>query len=609
MKKVLLFLLISVMSIGLLTACGKTDDQDEKEVTEGTQDEANIESTMTVSLASEPDTIDPALNSAVDGATYIIHTFSGLVGYEQTEDGNLDLIADIAKELPEAEATDDGKVKYVFELKDDLKWSDGSDLTAHDLVYAWNRAADPMTAADYGYMFEVVDGYAELTELDADENIVNPDAKLNIEASEDGKTFTVVLPVDVPYFLELCAFPTYMPVKESVVEGNEAWATKAETYIGNGPYKAVTFTTSELVVQKNEHYHFADKIVPDEIVFAFNEDDTSLLANYQNGSYLFIDNVPVEEIPALRENHPDEFVTMGQLGTYYVSFNVNDEKFTDFDDEEKVKIRQALSLMIDRNYIVEELSQAGEIPANGFVAMGLTEPDGSEYIENNGPNRDGKGYFNVSKEDYAANSEEAIELLKEVAESSGAFTVTDEGEVSAEFPTLDYITNPTSLHEAIATYLQSAFAQYGINMTVATQEWGTFLNTRKEGNYSVARNGWLGDYNDPISFLDMWVSGSGNNDVQLGKGDHAEYAGYSYDGQDGLTWQESYDQIIAAVKAEKDPEKRFDLMHEAEDLLMSTGAICPIFYYTDIYMVSPKVQGGFASPLGYKYFMYAEVVE
>lgn len=595
MKKVLLFLLVSVMSIGLLTACGGTKNQ---EVT-----------TMMVSLASEPDTIDPALNSSVDGATYIIHTFSGLVGYEQTEDGNLELVADIAKELPEAEETDDGKVKYVFELKDDLKWSDGSDLTAHDLVYAWNRAANPLTAADYGYMFEVIDGYAEMTELDADENIVNPDAKLNIEASEDGKTFTVVLPVDIPYFLELCAFPTYMPVKENVVEGNEAWATSAETYIGNGPYKVVEFTTSELVVQRNEHYHFADKIVSDEIVFAFNEDDTSLLANYQNGSYLFIDNLPIEEIPALRENHPDEFKTMGQLGTYYVSFNVNDEKFTDFDEEEKVKIRQALSLMIDRNYIVEELSQAGEIPANGFVAMGLTEPDGSEYIENNGPNRDGKGYFSVVKEDYAANSEEAIVLLKEVAESSGAFTVTDEGEVSAEFPTLDYITNPSSLHEAIATYLQSAFAQYGINMTVATQEWGTFLNTRKEGNYSVARNGWLGDYNDPISFLDMWVTASGNNDVQLGKGDHAEYAGYSYDGQDGLTWQESYDQIIAAIKAEKDPETRFELMHEAEDLLMTTGAICPIFYYTDIYMVSPKIQGAFASPLGYKYFMYAEVTE
>ncbi|HHX55042.1 MAG TPA: peptide ABC transporter substrate-binding protein, partial [Clostridiales bacterium] len=169
MKKVLLFLLVSVMSIGLLTACGGTKNQEE--------------TTMTVSLASEPDTIDPALNSAVDGATYIIHTFSGLVGYEQTEDGNLELVADIAKELPEAEATDDGKVKYVFELRDDLKWSDGSDLTAHDLVYSWNRAADPMTAADYGYMFEVVDGYAEMTELDADENIVNPDAKLNIEAS------------------------------------------------------------------------------------------------------------------------------------------------------------------------------------------------------------------------------------------------------------------------------------------------------------------------------------------------------------------------------------------------------------------------------------------
>ena len=618
MKRILLLLLVSVMSIGLLTACGGSSDDGTKETeategTEGTEGASegsgDVETTMTVALASEPDTIDPALNSAVDGATYIIHTFSGLVGYEQQEDGTLELRADIAKELPEAEPTDDGKVQYVFELKDDLKWSDGSDLTAHDLVYAWNRAANPMTAADYGYMFEVIDGYAEVTELDDNDELVNPDAKLNIEASEDGKTFTVVLPVDVPYFLELTAFPTYMPVKEDVVEGNEAWATKAETYVGNGPYKAVEFTTSSLVVQRNEHYHFADEIVSDEIVFAFNEDDTSLLANYQNGSYLFIDNVPIEEIPALRENHPDEFVTTGQLGTYYVSFNVNDIKFDDFDVEETTKIRQALGLMIDRNYIVEELSQAGEIPANGFVAMGLTEPDGTEYIDNNGPNRDGEGYFSVDADDYAANSEQAIELLREVADSSGLFTVDEDGVVSDDFPVLDYITNPTSLHEAIATYLQSAFAQYGIDMTVATQEWGTFLNTRKDGDYSVARNGWLGDYNDPISFLDMWVSASGNNDVQLGKGDHAEYAGFSYDGQDGLTWAESYDQIIAAVKAEKDDEKRFELMHVAEDLLMSTGAICPIFYYTDIFMVSPSLEGAFASPLGYKYFMYASVTE
>jgi ABC-type oligopeptide transport system substrate-binding subunit len=142
-------------------------------------------------------------------------------------------------------------------------------------------------------------------------------------------------------------------------------------------------------------------------------------------------------------------------------------------------------------------------------------------------------------------------------------------------------------------------------MKIEVQEWGTFLNTRKDGNYSVARNGWLGDYNDPISFLDMWITKSGNNDCQFGKGDHASYAAYTYKGESGKTWADSYDKIIAEIKATKDPETRYSLMHDAEDILMSTGAICPIYYYTDIFMSSKDLKGYLVSPLGYKYFMYA----
>ena len=175
------------------------------------------------------------------------------------------------------------------------------------------------------------------------------------------------------------------------------------------------------------------------------------------------------------------------------------------------------------------------------------------------------------------------------------------------FPTITYITNDGTSHEAVAAYLQQVWGDYGITTKVETQEWATFLNTRKNGEYSVARNGWLGDYNDPISFLDMWITVSGNNDSQFGKDAHKDYKGYSYNGKDGLTWAESYDACIAAVKAETDPAKRFELMHDAEDILMSTGAICPIYYYTDIYMCSEKIDGFFSSPLGFKYFMYASV--
>ena len=220
MKKVLSLLLVAVMILGCmmsLTSCGQKSG-----------------GALTLNVGARPDTIDPALNSAVDGATYIVHTFTGLVGYEPDDEGKPQLVAQLAKELPKGVALEDGKTSYTFELRDDLKWSDGSKLDANDFVYSWNRAADPMTGADYAYMFEVIDGYADVADMyvtseDAEGNVVfekdadgNPKYKdgkkaLNVTASEDGKSLTVVLTVDVPYFHELCAFPAYLPVKKDVV--------------------------------------------------------------------------------------------------------------------------------------------------------------------------------------------------------------------------------------------------------------------------------------------------------------------------------------------------------------------------------------------------------
>lgn len=579
MKKSLALILAVVMVLCLgLTACTGNG---------GTQ----AKSEMTICVGPYPDTIDPALNSAVDGATYVIHAFAGLVGYEQAEDGSLKLVPDCAKAFPEAVETEDGKVSYTYELKDGLKWSDGSDLTAADFVWAWNRAIAPETAADYGYMFDCIDGYAE--------------GKLNVTASEDGKSLTIVLANDVPYFNELLAFPTYMPVKQSVVEGNDSWAIDAATYIGNGPYKVTEFTQGQMVMEKNEYYHNADAVKTDKIIWPFNEDDSSLYANFQNGSYLFIDSVPNDQIDAIEAQYPDEYKVTGQLGTYYVSFNVNDEALKDFTEVEKISIRKALGLLLERNYICSDIGKAGQVAANTFVPMGLTDVDGvTEFRANaNG----GNGYFSVDAADYEANCAEAIKLLADVAKSSGKFTV--DGDTVSGFPTLTYITNEGTSHEQIATYMKEVYETYGITMKIEVQEWNTFLDTRKKGDYSFARNGWLADYNDPISFLDMWLTESGNNDCQFGKDAHATYAGYSYDGKDGLTWAESFDVIIAKIKASKDPAERYELMHQAEDILMSTGAICPIYYYTDQFMCSTSIEGSFVSPLGYKYFMYAYVAE
>ena len=275
----------------------------------------------------------------------------------------------------------------------------------------------------------------------------------------------------------------------------------------------------------------------------------------------------------------------------------------------RAEIRNAISLLFDRNYIVEKIGQAGQVPASSFVAMGMTNPDGTQFYETAGHNEGYAGYYNVAADAYEDNFTQAIETLRKYYaydESTGKFT---------NFPTLTYLYNTSESHKAIGEYLQAAMSSVGINVQLENQEWNTFLNTRKEGNFSIARNGWVADYNDPICFLDMWVTKSGNNDVQFGKGVHKDLAIYSLDltpyGYDTKvengTWAETYDVLISDIKGCTDNENRYAMMHIAEDMLMSTGCIVPLYFYTDIYMLDDSVQGYFSNPLGYKYFMYSTV--
>ena len=274
----------------------------------------------------------------------------------------------------------------------------------------------------------------------------------------------------------------------------------------------------------------------------------------------------------------------------------------------EAEIRFALGLLFDRNYIVEKIAQGGQVPASSFVAMGMTDADGSEFYKNAGTSEDFNGYYDVSVEAYEDNYTQAYEILTKYYE------VDEQGKLT-NFPTLTYLYNTSDSHKAIGEYLQSALAAMGITMNLENQEWNTFLNTRKDGQYSIARNGWLADYNDPICFLDMWTTGSGNNDVQFGREAHGELAIYDMDltalGYDvkveNGTWAQTYDVIIPLIKTCTDNDTRYALMHIAEDLLMSTGAIVPLYFYTDLYMVDDTVEGFYANPLGYKYFNYTTV--
>ena len=370
-------------------------------------------STISVCLSSEPDTLDPALNSAVDGATLVAHLFSGLAKWAMDEDGNLEIVADCAEELTEGVVNADGTVTYTYTLKDGLKWSDGQPLTAADFEYAWQRAASVDLAADYGYMFEVVDGYDDIW---ADEPAA--DAKLNVEAVDD-KTLKVTLASAISYWNELLAFPTYFPVREDVVS-NEAWATDPSTYVSNGPYTMTGWShDSVITLTKNDNFYDASSVTMQEIKFYLSDDSNAMLSNFKTGEWQLIDDVPTNEIANLKKDYPTEFVVAGQIGTYYVCWNINKEilpsntTLTGVEAEKaRQEIRKAIGLLFDRNYICESISQAGEVPASSFVAMGMVNPDNTQFYKTAGHSSSYDGYYDVSAAAFAANCDAALKTLQ-----------------------------------------------------------------------------------------------------------------------------------------------------------------------------------------------------
>ena len=464
----------------------------------------NGSDTLRMYLASEPDKLDPALNSTVDGAILAINSFAGLFTY----DADQKQIPDLAESYT---VSDDG-LTYTFTLKDDLKWSNGDTLDASDFVYSWNRAVDPATASDYAYMFAPIKGYAEMTEMDADGNLVNPDATLAVTASEDGKTLTVELTTPTAYFLDLCAFPTYFPVYQEAVEaadpeGNNpgAWALDpGENFVCSGAYVLTEWNhNSSMVYEKNPNYHRADEVTIERQELMLSSDETAVFAAYNDGSLDFADGVPTAEIAGLEGN--PEYHVIGTLGTYYVSFNVNSPMFDGMSAEDAATLRKALSLFIDRDYIVTNIGQADQVPAGSFIPAGCSDGNGGEFKN--------KDYFDPSYEAFEDNVAKGIEMMESIG-----FKFDENGMLSSETPlSFTYLVNTPGSNVDVAVAIQSDMAAVGINMEVSEMEWNVFLNDRKNGNYDVARNGWLMDYNDPLNMLEMWTSDSGNNDCQFGR--------------------------------------------------------------------------------------------
>jgi oligopeptide transport system substrate-binding protein len=468
---------------------------------------------FTACIASAPKTIDPGLNSTVDGGTYDEHLFEGLYRwtYEGTyPDGGYKLTPGMAETAPTKVVNADKTVTYTYTIRSGLKWSDGTSLTAHDIERSWKRNVNSTTGSDYCYLFEAIVGGAD-AEGETDGK------SLSVTATDDTH-LTVNLVTDIAYWNELTAFPTFAPVPSNA-DKDGVWCTSANvsTFVCNGPMKISSFDTTSIVLVPNTNYHDTSIVKAEEVTFAFSDDSSAMLNSYKSGSYAFIDDVPVAQIDTLKASNPTEFFNVGQLGTYYICWNINSTVFDDVctTEDKREKFRKALGLLINRQYIIDSVAKGGQEAANGFVSAGLTDSDGStQWTAKNGPKGDGSGYYNAGKTtaEYKANVTEAITDLKSLG-----YTYNDSTSKFTNIPAFEYYYNTSDGHKAIGEAIQGMFAKYGITMTLSNADWATFVDTRKKGEYTVARNGWLADYNDPISYLDMWTTDSGNNDCQFGR--------------------------------------------------------------------------------------------
>ena len=543
---------VSAAALGL-AACGgsKSGSTATSGSTAGSTAGGTNTAGFTVQYGSNPETLDPALNSAIDASNTIITIFEPLLLINE----NNEVVGGQAESW---EASEDG-LTWTFTMRDGLKWSDGTDLTAKDFEYSFKRMANPDTAAPYAETcLGMIDGFDAAQAGD-------PDA-LNVKASDDGKTLTIVLSYPCSYFDKMAAFAAMSPVQQATVEANgDSWCTSADTFVSNGPYMITDWTPSErIVLSKNPNYvggWDSSKIVSDTITLLLLEDSSASFAAYNSGEAVLIKDVPTDEIPSLtKAEDGGDFYVDTILGTYYVSLNLQRDAFKD------AKVRKALSLAIDRDYVANPIMQGTYTTADSIVGPGIVDESGYFHDNGNAP------YISA---DYEANLAEAKKLLEEAGYPNG------EG-----YPTIEYSTNDAGYHVPLAEYLQQAWGDLGITLTINKMEWSSFTPARRAGEYDVARNGWVMDYNDPSNMLDLFCTSNGNND--------GKYANPDFD---------------AAIDASKvaDSAEHFAQLHKAEDILMEDMGCLPIAYYNDYWLQSPTLKGTWHSPYGYWYLQYGYI--
>ncbi|HRJ72797.1 MAG TPA: peptide ABC transporter substrate-binding protein [Terrimicrobiaceae bacterium] len=475
---------------------------------------------------AEPETLDPAILTGQPEGRLANALFEGLTTFNSA--------GKPGPGMAESWTVSDDKRVYTFSLRPGAVWSDGKPVTAHDFVASWKRTLTPATAASYNYqLFYIRNAQAFAEGRTADF------AEVGVRALDD-RTLEVTLENPTSFFLDLCATPPLAPVPvEVIAQWGDDWI-KPGRIVTNGAYELESWRINDKIrLRKNPRYWNARNVALETIDVLPIEKDMVAFNFYESGlADLVMDKglTPLALLGDLRKRR--DFHAAPFLGTYFLRFNCQKGPFAD------ERVRRAFAMAVDRQRIVEKITRAGETPAvQGFVPPGIA------------------GY--VSPEGLPYDPEGARRLLAEAGYPGGQ-----------GFPFVTYLFDDKRSNEAIAVELQDMWqSELGVSVNLARQEWKVYLNSLNGLDYDIARSSWVGDYPDPNTFLDMFLTGGGNNRT-----------GWS---------DPHYEQFIADAARETDPARRFAILQEAENLLINQAVpICPIYFYVGIQLYNPDKIGG-----------------
>ncbi|WP_461518173.1 peptide ABC transporter substrate-binding protein [Porticoccus sp.] len=501
----------------------------------------NREGILHLGNGTDPQELDPHIVTGVPEHHILTALLEGLV---LKDPGTLEPIPGVAERW---DISDDGK-HYRFYLRHDARWSNGDPVTANDFAWSWWRALQPALGNQYAYMLFAIKNAEAYYKGE-----VKDFERVGIKVVDD-HTLEVALTNPTPYFLQLLDHYSFFPVHRATIEKfgkaderGSQW-TRPGNFVGNGPYSLSEWRLfKRVIVSKNPYYWDADKVTINAIHFHPTENVTTEERMFRSGQLHRTASIPIDKVATYRKQHPELLYTQAYLGNYFYRFNTKVQHLSD------KRVRRALAMSIDSNAIVKQVTKGDELPAYTFTppdTLGYTAEDGFHY-----------------------DPEQARQLLAEAGYPGGK-----------GFPVTELLYNTSEGHRKIAVAIQQMwYEQLGIKIVLNNQDWKVYLNSVENGDYAIARAGWIGDYVDPNTFLDMWVTDGGNNRT-----------GWS---------NARYDKLILKLAPEAaDREERYRLMREAEALLLDDMPILPLYIYTSKSLVHPSLKGLQPNLLDYRLY-------